>query len=56
MTLIILIIVIVVVAAVLAIALPGRAASGNRVTPHSELDAESEAFRDHPPGGGTGSI
>lgn len=56
MTIVILIIVVVVVAALVAVALPGRLASGNRVTPHSDLDAESEAFRDHPPGGGTGSI
>jgi hypothetical protein len=50
------IIVVVAVAVLIGMSLPGRVASEHRVTPHSDLDAESEAFRDHPPGGGTGSI
>lgn len=58
MSLLVLIGIIVVVAVVvwIGMSLPGRAASQHRVSPHSDLDAESEAFRDHPPGGGTGSI
>ena len=58
MTLLILIGIIVVVAVVVVIGMsqPGRVASEHRATSHSELDAESEAFRHHPPGGGTGSI
>ena len=50
------IIVFVAVAIVIGMSLPGRVASQHRVSPHSELDDESEAFRHHPPGGGTGSI
>lgn len=49
---------IVAVAAILVIALlvPQRPASHNRLTTHSDVDAEAEAFREHPPGGGTGGI
>jgi hypothetical protein len=49
---------IVAVAAILVIALlvPQRPASYNKRTTHSDVDAESEAFREHPPGGGTGGI
>jgi hypothetical protein len=41
---------------VIALGVPQRPASRNRTTTHSDLDAESEAFRGHPPGGGTGGI
>lgn len=50
------IIVVVAVAVVIGMSLPGRIASRSPGNLHSDLDAESEAFRDHPPGGGTGSI
>ena len=50
------IIAVVAIAVVIGMSLPNRLASQHRVTSHSDLDAESEAFRDHPPGGGTGSI
>lgn len=50
------IIVVVAVAVVIGMSLPGRVASRSPGTRHTDLDAESEAFRDHPPGGGTGSI
>lgn len=39
-----------------AVTAPEHFSSRSRASSHSHLDNESQAYRDHTPGGGTGSL